>query len=32
MVGGDGLHLTEAGYRRVAETIFAAIRDDLEIK
>ena len=32
MVGSDGLHLTEAGYRRVAETVFAAIRDDLEIK
>ena len=32
MVGSDGLHLTEAGYRRVAETIFAALRDDLEIK
>jgi lysophospholipase L1-like esterase len=32
MVGSDGLHLTEAGYKRVAETIDAAIRDDLEIK
>ena len=32
MVGSDGLHLTEAGYRRVAETVFAALRDDLEIK
>jgi lysophospholipase L1-like esterase len=32
MVGSDGLHLTEAGYRRVGETVFAAIRDDLEIK
>jgi lysophospholipase L1-like esterase len=32
MVGRDGLHLTEAGYRRMAETIYAAIRDDLEIK
>ena len=28
----DGLHLTPAGYRRVAETVFAAIRADLEIK
>jgi lysophospholipase L1-like esterase len=32
MVGSDGLHLTEAGYKRVAETIFAALEDDLEIK
>jgi lysophospholipase L1-like esterase len=31
-VGSDGLHLTPTGYRRVAETVFAAIRDDLEIK
>lgn len=31
-VGSDGLHLTPAGYRRVAETVFAAIRADLEIK
>lgn len=28
----DGLHLTPLGYRRVAETVFAAIRADLEIK
>ena len=28
----DGLHLTPAGYRRVAETVFAAIRADLEIR
>jgi lysophospholipase L1-like esterase len=28
----DGLHLTPLGYRRVAETVFAAIRDDLEIR
>lgn len=32
MVGSDGLHLTAAGYQRLAETVFAAIRDDLEIK
>lgn len=32
MVDSDGLHLTAAGYRRVGETVFAAIRDDLEIK
>ena len=28
----DGLHLTPLGYRRVAETVFAAIRGDLEIR
>lgn len=28
----DGLHLTPLGYRRVAETVFAAIRSDLEIR
>ena len=28
----DGLHLTPLGYRRVAETAFAAIRADLEIR
>jgi lysophospholipase L1-like esterase len=32
MVGSDGLHLTEAGYRRVADTIFLAIKADLEIQ
>ena len=28
----DGLHLTLLGYRRVAETVFAAIRAELEIR
>ena len=28
----DGLHLTPLGYRRVAETVFEAIRADLEIR
>ena len=28
----DGLHLTPLGYRRVAEAVFAAIRDDLEVR
>lgn len=28
----DGLHLTPLGYRRVAETVFAAIRADREVK
>jgi lysophospholipase L1-like esterase len=30
-VGSDGLHLTPLGYRRLAETVFAALRADLEI-
>ena len=28
----DGLHLTPLGYRRVAETVFEAIRADLEVR
>jgi lysophospholipase L1-like esterase len=28
----DGLHLTPLGYRRVAETVLAAIRADLEVR
>ena len=28
----DGLHLTPAGYRKVAETVFAAIRAELEVR
>jgi lysophospholipase L1-like esterase len=28
----DGLHLTPLGYRRVAETVFAAVRADLEVR
>ena len=28
----DGLHLTPNGYRRVAETVFAAIRAELEVR
>jgi lysophospholipase L1-like esterase len=31
-IGSDGLHPTETGYRRIAETVFAAIRADLEIR
>ena len=31
-VGSDGLHLTELGYRRLAETVFAAIRAELEVR
>jgi len=30
-IGSDGLHPTPLGYRRIAETVFAAIRADLEI-
>ena len=29
-IGVDGLHPNEAGYRKMAETFFAAIRSDLE--
>lgn len=31
-VGRDGLHLTEAGYRKVAETVLTAIRANLEVR
>jgi lysophospholipase L1-like esterase len=31
-VGTDGLHLTEAGYQKLAEIFFNAIRSDLEIR
>jgi lysophospholipase L1-like esterase len=31
-VSSDGLHLTPLGYQRVAETVFAAIRADLEVR
>lgn len=31
-IGVDGLHPTEAGYARIADTFFAAIRADLEIR
>ena len=32
LIGSDGLHPTEAGYRRIAEGFFAAIREHLEEK
>jgi lysophospholipase L1-like esterase len=31
-IGVDGLHPTEAGYRRMAEAFFDAIRQDLEVR
>ncbi len=31
-VGIDGLHLTEAGYQRLAELFFEAVRLDLEVR
>ena len=30
-IDSDGLHLTTAGYKRVGEVVFAAIKADLEI-
>lgn len=30
-IGADGIHPTQAGYQKIAETFFAAIRADLEI-
>jgi lysophospholipase L1-like esterase len=31
-IGNDGLHPTEAGYQKIAETFFNAIRTDLEVR
>ena len=31
-IGPDGLHPSEAGYRRIADAFFAAIQQDLEIR
>jgi len=30
LIGSDGLHPTEAGYRRIAELFFAAIKNELQ--
>ena len=32
LIGSDGLHPTEAGYRRIADLFFAAIRIELETR
>jgi lysophospholipase L1-like esterase len=32
LIGSDGLHPTEAGYRRIAELFFTAVRNELEEK
>lgn len=32
LIGSDGLHPTEAGYRRIAEIFFGAIRSELEVR
>lgn len=32
LIGSDGLHPTETGYRRIADLFFAAIRTELEIR
>ncbi len=32
LIGVDGLHPTEAGYRRIADIFFSAIRTELEVK
>lgn len=32
LIGIDGLHPTEAGYRRIAEIFFAAVQANLEVK
>ena len=32
LIGSDGLHPTEAGYRRIAELFFTAIRAELEVR
>ena len=31
LIGGDGLHPNEAGYQKMAETFFTAIRGRLEL-
>ena len=32
LIGSDGLHPTEAGYRRIADVFFDAIRSNLEVR
>jgi lysophospholipase L1-like esterase len=31
-LGSDGLHPSQLGYRRIAETVFASLRADLEVR
>lgn len=31
-IGDDGLHPTEIGYKKIAETFFAAVKNELEIR
>jgi lysophospholipase L1-like esterase len=31
LIGPDGLHPTEAGYQKIADTFFAAIKSTLEV-
>ena len=31
-IGTDGLHPTEAGYRKIAETVLAAVQANLEVR
>jgi lysophospholipase L1-like esterase len=31
-IGSDGLHPTEAGYRKIADTVLAAVRANLEVR
>jgi len=32
VIGVDGLHPTEVGYKRIADVFFAAIQANLEVK
>jgi lysophospholipase L1-like esterase len=32
LIGADGLHPTEAGYRRIADVFLSAIRGALEVR
>ena len=32
LIGSDGLHPTESGYRKIADLFFAAIKTELEVR